>query len=156
MPKPKKTIDKKIAERNEYLAQFPRQLEVEINRDLTPLQMLLMALIKADIRTVPLMHTCIPGRARNTIYTALDQLRKKGILIVYKNLYWLSETPLEVVAAKSRAYWRSKRNPGGKIPRRYNFTDHEKVKEWLLQMAERQRKWRHPNDTSVNKGMTVQ
>ena len=92
MPRSKKPIEQKIVERNEYLAQFPRQLEVEINRDLTPLQMLLMALIKADIRTVPLMHTCIPGRARNTIYTALDCLRKKGILIVYKNLYWLSET----------------------------------------------------------------
>ena len=156
MPRSKKPIEQKIVERNEYLAQFPRQLEVEINHDQTPLQMMLMSLIKADIRTVPLMHTCISGRARNTIYTALDQLRKKGIVIVHKNLYWLSETPLEEVAIRTRAYWRSKRNPGGKIPRRYNFTDHEKVKEMLLQMAEKQRKWRHPNDTSVNKGMTVQ
>jgi len=115
MPRSKKPIEQKIAERQEYLAQFPRTVEVEIKGDQTPLQVLLMDLIKADIRTVPLMHTCIPGRARNTIYTALDKLRKKELVDrSQKTFTGCLITPIEEVVKKTRAYWRSKRNPGGK------------------------------------------
>jgi len=135
------TIENKIKLHKEYKAQIPSTIVVELRPDLDPMAMIVLALIKADIRSIPLMIDIIPSRSRQMSWHACKRLEKKGYVKNYEGLWF--ETPIsdKEMIFRTKKYWRSKRNPKGRLPKKYNGIDWEaKIKEFN-NIAQKQKDW---------------
>ena len=139
------SIENKIKLHKEYKAQLPSTIVVELRPDLYPTAMITLALIKADIRSIPLMTDIIVSKTRELFWRALKHLEKNGYVKNYEGLWF--ETPIsdKEMIQRTRKYWRSKRNPKGRLQKKHNGVDWEaKIKEFS-NIAQKQKEWITPD-----------
>ena len=150
-----KTLEEKIAARDEYYNQFPKFIVVRINHTYSPLQMMMMSCIEAELCSGQLIQETL-GVTQSTIFANINKLFKLKAIQGYKGLYWPTSMSVKDMKIKSKNFWRSTNNPGGKRIRGLRMrTDHEKQNDKFLAMARKNKKWRKPKPSDQLSGPQV-
>ena len=123
-----------------YENQKPKFIVTPIIAGLTPLQSILLGLLKANVRTIPLMQDVLQDRSRITIYNALKGLVEKGY-VFQTNASFYFESNWDIGEAKqwTKNYMASRRNPNGVIPkvRYYDMDEHSSKVLKIMHESER-------------------
>jgi hypothetical protein len=109
-----------------YTSQFPQHIITPIHRGLTPLESIILGLLAANIRTIPMMMEVLTERTRHSFMRALKNLVSKGFIFkVSASMYFESSYSRKDAKKLAKDYIASNRNPNGVVPmaRSFGFDD---------------------------------
>lgn len=107
--------------RQAYDNQFPNHLVVPIHKGLTPMQTLILGMLEANVRTLPMMAS-MTGRSRQTLFNAMKPLVSNGLVFrVSTSMHFEASWNKKDAKKWAKEYIASNSNINGVIPPAVNY-----------------------------------